>query len=305
MNEVLPHKDRRTGLIIFGILQMMLGILIGGAVPFMFLGEVTQAHKNGTAVDFRSLLFPVVWFGFLALVLICLGLGSIRARRWARALSLIFSWGVLVEMTLVLIATAPLWLEGLVRISNAPDVSRKGMMVVAAAASLGFYVLLFIGIPAIGILFYGSRNVQATCEANSPASWTDACPLPVLAVSVLTTVAITVFWWAYASHAVFSRAPLSGSLAPLIVGLVVSVLWLYSAWSMYRLAARGWWIQVISIGFLVLMALIGLLTVLGKNVDSSGAAFSSPLLFVLVPCVLWLGYLLWIKKYFRKEEPVR
>ena len=43
--------------------------------------------------------------------------------------------------------------------------------------------VFFIALPKVWIFFHNSRHVKATCEARySVTRWTDACPLPVLAL---------------------------------------------------------------------------------------------------------------------------
>jgi len=63
-----------------------------------------------------------------------------------------------------------------------PEAARTVAMIVA----LGFMGLLFIVLPGGLILVYQSRHTKATCEARDPVPrWTDACPLPVLALSLM------------------------------------------------------------------------------------------------------------------------
>ena len=58
----------------------------------------------------------------------------------------------------------------------------KLMIVLIPFLMMGF---VFVLLPIAWVLFYRSRHVQATCEARDPvARWTDACPLPVLALRV-------------------------------------------------------------------------------------------------------------------------
>ena len=63
-----------------------------------------------------------------------------------------------------------------------PDAMRVVMTVVA----LAFGGVIYVIIPGALVLFYRSPHVKATCEARDPVvRWTDACPLPVLAVSLM------------------------------------------------------------------------------------------------------------------------
>src|SRR5665647_2997139 len=104
-NPVLPpiqavpppaYKDRSTGLIVFGILTLLLGCL-AGLFTLLMLVQLTKAKPAGApAVNPSAILMGIGIYGGLAVTLIWLGIGSIMARRWARALLLIFSWSWLV-----------------------------------------------------------------------------------------------------------------------------------------------------------------------------------------------------------------
>ena len=72
-----------------------------------------------------------------------------------------------------------------------------GQMGVSGQAAMAFVgVLMFVGmalsavmyviIPGVLVMFYGSKHVKATCELWDPQiRWTDKCPLPVLALSLV------------------------------------------------------------------------------------------------------------------------
>ena len=87
----IEFEDRKTGLIVFGILTTLLGGLCALFVPLMFF-SLTMSAKAGVPTSMQAILPAVSVYGILAVVLIWLGVGSIMARRWARALLLIFSW---------------------------------------------------------------------------------------------------------------------------------------------------------------------------------------------------------------------
>jgi hypothetical protein len=102
----LPYKDRSTGLIIFGILTILLGCLAGLFVPLMLVGQAVSAKTTGAPAPFSTILPGLSIYGILAVALVWLGIGSIMARRWARALLLIFSWSWLVMGLFVLVIMA-------------------------------------------------------------------------------------------------------------------------------------------------------------------------------------------------------
>ena len=79
------HKDRSTGLLIFGILTILLGCVTGLLLLMMLAGQVAVRSAHVTTVPASILLLDVFIYGILAVALIWLGIGSIKARRWARA----------------------------------------------------------------------------------------------------------------------------------------------------------------------------------------------------------------------------
>ena len=87
-------------------MTIVLGCLAAMFVLVMLASQAAAAAKaTPTPVGVASILPVIAVYGGLAAVLICLGIGSIQARRWARALLLIFSWSWLLLgiMTTVMI----------------------------------------------------------------------------------------------------------------------------------------------------------------------------------------------------------
>src|ERR1700722_8182255 len=109
MNEPIPestpvqpaslpaYKDRSIGLIIFGVFTILMGCLMGLALLMMVAGMAMNARNPNVPPTPAASLVPVVTiYATLAVALVWLGTGSVMARRWARALLLIFSWAWLV-----------------------------------------------------------------------------------------------------------------------------------------------------------------------------------------------------------------
>jgi hypothetical protein len=194
------------------------------------------------------------------------------------------------------------------------DAAQTGMFVSIFCALSFFFVVL----PLVWALFYSGRNVKATCEALDPRPrWTDRCPTPVLAAS---------FWLAFGALGMlgataYGVAPFFGTMlfgfAARVFYLVAAAIWIYCAWALYRLDRRGWWIIGAA---LVLFALSSLMTFLRHDItemySSMGysqeyieklRAFSSSR-FVIWSTLAWtipsLGYLLYIRRFFRKSPAV-
>ena len=136
-----------------------------------------------------SMIPGIAVYGIAGLVFVTLGVGSIRARRWARALWLVVSsfWligGVLAAAVVALLMASVAGVESILLI-----------------AILSFFAVFMIGLPASLLAFYRSPHVKATCEAAAPEPcWTDGCPLPVLGAALwFASMTLTLPWmgWLY------------------------------------------------------------------------------------------------------------
>ena len=202
-------------------------------------------------------------YGFLAVALIWLGIGSIKARRWARALLLIFSWSWLV-MGIFMTVIMPFIMAKV--FASLPANARTGQPAMPPAAITGtiifmviFFGLFFVLIPAVWTFFYNSRHVKATCETRDPVTrWTDACPLPVLGFCLWTWLAVPMmFFWPLTGHAVM---PCFGMFVSGLPGaffcVVVGAIWGVAGWWLDRLDVRGWWLILIAMVVFMISALM-------------------------------------------------
>ena len=182
------YKDRSTGLVIFGILTLLLGCLAGLLVPLMLFGQMMAAKApDAPPVNHAAILPAIGIYGGLAVALIWLGIGSIKTRRWARALLLIFSWSWLIMgvfMTGHAVRHEQVAGEPAARCQNRPAGHAAGNRTAMVIGMTIFFFVAFVLVPAVWVFFYKSRHVKATCEARDPVTrWTDACPLPVFTAS--------------------------------------------------------------------------------------------------------------------------
>jgi hypothetical protein len=314
-------KDRKAGLIVFGIIQIILGAFCALAVPLMIMAMIASVvfhDSSAPPVNFRMMIPGFIFYVLAAVWFIWMGIGSIKARRWARALILVSSW---------------IWLIGgmgglifmLLLMPNMYDrMGQNGQMPPMAAAvmkyiMLGIMMVIYIIIPGVLVLFYGSKNIKATCEfMDSKIRWTDKCPLPVLAAGLLFGIwALSMLFcgaygWAF---------PFFGSIATGVKGaaimLTVMLVYGYVAIGLYKLNVKAWWCAVL---FTVLLAsstittfsrvsllelyqkmnfsqqLLDLYKQIGLPSTSAVTLFSS----------LWfasfLVYLLYTKKYFTPKH---
>jgi hypothetical protein len=269
----------------------------------------------------RMLLPAMAIYGFLGVALTWVGIGSIMATRWARALLLIFSWSWLITGVCIITVMAlllPSVFGGLPIAGRHPGAPSASAVADAILTTLFvFYGFTFLVLPGIWTFFYNSRHVKATCEARHPLpGWTDACPLPVLAV---------VLWLAY-SVLTMVIMPFTGmSVLPFfgtfLTGwpadaafLVLGAVYFVAAWRTYRLDLLGWWLVVSVVGFYLVSSLvtfsrhdlIGMYRTM--SLPASQLAQMEKLGVLRDKGVLWMalaffipvfGYLFYIRRYFQ------
>ena len=317
----LTHKDRSTGLILFGVMTVLLGCLAGMFVPLMLFGQAAAAKATQTPTNLATILPGISVYGVLAVALIWLGIGSIQARRWARALLLIFSWSWLVMGIFMMIAMAFFMPKVMANLSASGTPGHPAM---PQAAITGMIVgmLLFLGVffvlcPAVWTFFYNSRHVKATCEMRDPVTrWTDACPLPVLGLCL----------WLLFSVPMMLLMPLVGRGVMPFFGqflsgvpgsmlcLAIAALWTYAAWLLYQLKPQGWWLILIALivfmasslvtfarhDMLEMYQLMGYPQAQIDQIQKSGLLMGNRMTWLMSFSMLpFLGYLLFVKKYFR------
>jgi hypothetical protein len=255
---VEPHKNRRAGLVAFGVVQLLLG-----CASLVLLFRIV-ASPPATAPQ------AILLYCIGALYFFATGVGSIRGRRWARALIAAVSgaWAALGAVAL----SAPL-LRGV------------------AASTILIYALFLIAVPLGLTIFYSSRDTALTADELDPVPrWTDRAPVPVLAVcAVLAFGAAEALLMSAEQHFVFLWSVLVGAPAALAL-IVLSLLFAHLAMQLYRLRLYAWWV-------LLLLHIIGGAT---WAASLAGGARFTPSSAATAACwIVYLGFLVWLRRYFR------
>ncbi|MDZ4859234.1 MAG: hypothetical protein SGI88_09620 [Candidatus Hydrogenedentes bacterium] len=316
IQPVSDYKDRTIGLVVFGIAQCLLGILSGLVEILLVVGAAVLASSEaGTAngTDMTAMIPGFVMYAIAAVWFISMGVGSILARRWARALTLVSSWIWLV-MGIVGTLAFMFFVPALYDDMGAKGQLPEGAVVLMKVFFMVFMVIVFVLIPGALILFYGSRHVKATCEAKDPkARWTDACPLPVLGLSVwacfigLSMLSLGIYRWALPFFG-FIVTGWAGAL----FAMAVMVSFLYVAWGAYRLNIKAWWVAMVAVTLLSVSTvvtfyrhnlmdyyqLMGMSPLQLEQVEQMLPQVRKMILFYALFPVIWLGYLLYVRKYF-------
>lgn len=318
-----PYKDRSAGLLAFGILTILLGCLAALFAVFIVFGQVAAAKTGTVAAPMSTILPAILIYVGLAVVLVWLGIGSIMARRWARALLLIFSWSWLVVGVIALVAMAFIVPKMLATMSATGSGGQSGApQAMIAGMLIGMFIvfgLMFLILPAIWTFFYNSRHVKATCETRDAVPrWTDACPLPVLALALwLLFGAPMLLIMPLTTHGVmpFFGTFLSG-VPGTIFCLVLAGLWIYAARSLYKLHQRGWWLVLIVLCAMMVSTLVtfsqhdvlemyqrmGYPEAQIEQMKKSGLLVGNRMTWLMVfSMVPFLGYLLFIKRFLRRN----
>jgi hypothetical protein len=178
-SPVSPYRDRRTALLIAGVLEILLGVgsWLMAALMIWVASKVAAQGAGSTG----SMVPGMAVYGIAGLVFVILGVGSIRARRWARALWLVVSSFWLISGVFAVAWIALLGPSVLAGTTPAGQQPPPGVQSIIMIAMLSFFAVFMIGLPASLLAFYRSPHVKATCEAAGPQPcWTDGCPLPVL-----------------------------------------------------------------------------------------------------------------------------
>jgi hypothetical protein len=269
--------DRSGGLTGFGVLQILIGVACGMLVLGVIAGTEIAARAGATTGTVGTLIFA---YGLLALHFIACGVGSIRARRWARAMSA---------------AVAALWLAGgvVATVSTVVIVPKMmpGVPLIRLAVVL---VVLLVALPLAILWFYARADVRLTCERRDlKARWTDRVPLPVLAQVIVMAFAAGWMLVTLTSPAV----PLFGTIitgAPAaLTQLALAVLCAYLAIQLYRLKESAWWT-------VVLLQVVGCVAIGLSLAKTPGPMYSDPVVWTIV-IASWIGYLaflIFLRRYF-------
>ena len=320
------HQDRTAALIIFGILEIGLALLFLVMLAFVGIAALAAGASSAApqAPNARAMIGAGLFYLLLAAFFATMGIGTLLGRRWARTLMLVCSWIWLVVgifSTVMMIFILPKVLTGMQDAGQlaAPETGINSYLTGCMFTFLGLFYIVF---PAILVLFYRSPNVKATFEARDPSiPWTDRTPAPVLALSLmLGYVAVaSLVGLNYGVLPVFGRI-LTG--APAALGFIIlAVLCAALAVEVYQRRPVGWWGAV---AFWALGCLSGFFFLGAGGFDMRGLyeamGINTPeiermhiyeiwrqrpvLIMMILVWLAWLGYLIWVRKFFRPAKEI-
>jgi len=232
-----PWRDRTSALVAYGWVLVVSGALcIIGTVLLAFLVALSPALTTPSARG--GLLFDGIFYVLVGAFLIALGVGSIRARRWARALTVVLAWCWL-AMGAVMILVTGIVLPGILSSSGLPP----GAMTCGLVGAVLVMALFFVAVPLVLLLFYKREDVRRTVEARDPLpGWTDTLSPSLLAILLALVVSGVA---AIPAIAVVRALPLFGAMltgfsaraAVLAFGIGSFAL----AWGVWKRSPAAWW----------------------------------------------------------------
>ncbi len=301
--------DHSLGLVIFGVIEILIG-----ACCVLLVALILAATSLTGAADLRSTVPSAALYTVVAAIFIWLGVGSIRARRWACELTLSLSWIWLVTGICSMVVGAwlvPVMLRGMVAGSELPP----NFVFVVGLVVFGVIGILYVLLPGAFVLFYRSPHVVATCRARDPQpQWTDDLPprlLTLVIVWALAAVSVLVMP-AYGFVVPFFGVVLSGASGA-VVWFAILAGCVALAWGSARRAPWAWWGGFVAIILATLSSVITAVCadpaefVLAMGLPEeqmvllSGIAMPGRWVMVLVWVVVWgtfLGYLMTVRRFF-------
>ena len=177
VTDMTEFRDRRGGLVAFGILQILIG-LVCALFVLVLAAALELTSRRGMAPP-TNIAPAFVIYGAAAFYFITVGTGSMRTRRWARAMSVAFSAAWLAIGVAIV-------LSGLLFLQRTLVFVRPSETTLVVGLTAAILIVAFIVLPLALFLFYRREDVQATCESyDTTIRWTDRVPWPVLAVATL------------------------------------------------------------------------------------------------------------------------
>ena len=293
-------------------------------VALIWLGPMAQVAQ-GQAVKTPMTVQPVIIYGLAAVAFFWLGIGLVRARRWAWTLTVVWSWtwlviGVVAFVMVMCMMGQRTW-AAIAQQGKMPAEMIPAMRIMTSGVLACIYILL----PGLFLLLLHHASVRATCRRRDPKiPWTDRCPMPVLALSLMLAFSL-VSMSSFLSYRCVM--PLFGVLitgpAGAAVVLLVALVLAYLAWGTYRLQRAAWWGTLLLgiVGTANMMVtfsrtdLTAMYEKMGLPADQIEMIRKMGMIEMmsrwgpwmgLVGGVVWLGYLLFVCRYFVRggEAPI-
>jgi hypothetical protein len=308
----MEHKDRTLVLALIGVLLLLVGIPVGFLGPieaytFYLFSEGGRFAYPGFGFGsfmFGNIASQIIGYYSIAALLIPLGHGHLKTRRWARTLSMALLW-------VWLVVGAPLAILFFFILAASKDIT-----LAVAIATMVLLALSYLVLPVVMIRFYQGRNVRLTFEAKDPNSyWIEALPMPILVLGALGLFYIVMLHIPILFNGLF---PLMGRFVSGLQGielLTASIAVLIClTWATFNRWRWAWWG---SLAYAALMTASLLVTLLRSSWAEILQALEFPprevemldglpiqgyhlAILIGVPLIVTLGLIVWARPHFRR-----
>ena len=312
--------DRSDRLMAMGIIQIILGSISGLLVLLTAAVHCSGKLPRTGAYQTSSTTFTSVATMILVTIFfIWSGIGAIKKKRWVRPLMLSTMWPALLIGTTVLFVMAFVMPQAFDEMTGPggraiPERARD----IATTVVLVIMAVVYIIIPLLHIILYTNPEVQRTCEKYDPEPrWTDACPIPVLALAIwLGTAAIFIVLVGLATPVLPVFGTLVTGIPATLGNLVMGGILGYLAYAAYRMRPAGLWGTLVLLVVAITSVMVTYFSVGAiewiratgtirpedaRYVEPIAAVMLGPLLMVSVFWGLMIvAYLLYLWRFFRE-----
>jgi hypothetical protein len=296
----------------------MLAVGIGSALLgpvemycFYLFSEGGRFHYEGFGFGsfmFGNIACQIIGYYVIALVLIPLGYGHLRLRRWARTLSvtLLWCWLVLgVPLSIVLFFIL---------------VTAKELSMAAVLFAIVLLASFYLVVPGLLIRFYKSRDVRSTFDKDPKTYWTERLPMPALVLCSLYAFYIIALQGLIFFNGI---VPLFGTFVVGLQGLILldglMACLVLLIWGTFKQKGWAWWGSLVFFALLALSTLWTLITSSYAQVLSitkfapiemqalGGLPLQGLHLAILVgiPLLATVGIILFSRRHFGARHPAR
>ncbi len=306
------YRDRSAGLIFFGVIEILIGALSAMMIPLMLLALLASRSIEGAegSLGLTVVLPNIVIYGLVAALFIAIGIGSIRARRWARALTLSLSWLGLITGIVAVFALCLFVLQyfGTAIFTGLPEAA----LVLVVVIIIGFF---YVVLPLAFVLFYRSEDVVSTCRERDPnPSWFDETPPQIVSLVLVYALGLVSVLVMPAYNFLF---PLFGTILGGWMGgmawLVVAALLLYLLVATIRSYDWAWGVAMAASAVAALSSIVtaavvpyvqwidhmGLPLAQQEMMAELGSlSITTMVLLTVIMWASWIGYLMYIRRFF-------
>jgi hypothetical protein len=248
------HRDWSRLLALIGTLLLLVGLgaLVLGPVEmycFYLFSEGGPFHYEGFGFGsfmFGNIATQIMGYYVVAVLLIPLGYGHLRLRRWARPLALtyLYAW---------LVLGVPLVVVFLFILFSAKNLSLGAAMVAMIALALSY-----LGLPWLLIRFYQGQSVRLSFgTGDQRESWIERRPLGLLVLCFLLTFYAVVLHVPILFRGIF---PFFGKFLLELEGIfaldAAILCLLFLLWGVLRSRWWAWWGSLVFVGLLAITTIV-------------------------------------------------